>query len=585
MALINPSADTPITGMELRSMSRVGNGIALGALLLLCAVGLFVKLGAPAFFEPDEGRNAEKAREILLLDDWVTPHENFLVVLDKPIFYYWLVAASYRTFGISEWSARLPSALAGMGCIALVFFFALRFVGFWQALWSGLILVTSLEFYLLARIVIFDMTLTFLTTLSLLSFFCALHEETSLPRKSWLGLMYVSLGIATLVKGPIGVVLPGMVAFAYLLIGRKLSLLRELGLYFGIPFFLAIVVPWYYEVDRLNPGYLRYFLWEENFIRYLTPHFNRTEGWYYFFMVLAVGFLPWTVCIPVAIREAWRARRDDSQLFLLCWAVLPFLFFSFSHTKLPHYILPIFPPLALLVGISLEHKMSAAGKQRVWPLILSCFCLCLLLAGFLVAAVSPHLFRGAVQSAFAEMTLPLRVLALLVMIAVTAIGVFAWIVRWKSQIPLFVGLSCALVLYMDLLAAVLIGSSIGRSAHDLAAKASPYIQPDTQVVIYDTTLEGLPFYLNISQPIWIVWSGKKASVMGSFYLAEKGALSAPGFGQALLSFEEFDAQWATAPKNHFVVFIKRKNLPRLEQATAHPAKILFEDGGMDLVSN
>src|SRR5574342_1425960 len=125
MALINPSADTPITGMELRSMSRVGNGIALGALLLLCAVGLFVKLGAPAFFEPDEGRNAEKARAILLLDDWVTPHENFLVVLDNLIFYYWLVAASYRTFGISEWSARWPSALAGMGCIALVCFFAL----------------------------------------------------------------------------------------------------------------------------------------------------------------------------------------------------------------------------------------------------------------------------------------------------------------------------------------------------------------------------------------------------------------------------------------------------------------------------
>ncbi|HEY7221822.1 MAG TPA: glycosyltransferase family 39 protein [Candidatus Binatia bacterium] len=585
MALINPSADTPVTGMELRSMSRVGNGIALGALLLVCAVALFVKIGAPALFEPDEGRNAEKAREILLLDDWVTPHENFLVVLDKPIFYYWLVAASYRTFGISEWSARLPSALAGMGCIALVFFFALRFLGFWQALWSSLILVTSLEFYLLARLVIFDMTLTFLTTLSLLSFFCALHEPSDLPRKSWLGLMYFSVGIATLVKGPIGVVLPGMVAFAYLLIGRRMSWLRGLGLYFGIPFFLAIVVPWYYEVDRLNPGYLRYFLWEENFIRYLTPHFHRTEGWYYFLVVLAVGFLPWTVCIPGAIREAWRARRDDTRLFLLCWAVLPLIFFSISRAKLPHYILPIFPPLALLVAINLEHKMSAAERQRAWPLILSCFCLGLLLGGFLVAAASPHLFRGAAQFVFAEVTVPLRAAALLAMITVTGLGVFAWTVRWKTQSQLFVGLSFALVLYMDLLGSVLTGSSMGRSARGLAAKASPYIQPDTQVVIYDTTLEGLAFYLGISQPIWIVWSGKKASVMGSFYLAEEGALSAAGFGQVLLSFDEFYARWADAPENHFVVFIKRKNLPRLEQATAHPAKILFEDGGMDLVSN
>ena len=218
-------------------MSRVGNRIALGALLMLCAVALFVKLGAPALFDPDEGRNAEKAREILLLHDWITPHENFPVVLDKPIFYYWLVAASYQAFGVSEWSARLPSALAGLGCVALVFFFALRFFGFWEGLWSSLVLVTSLEFYLLARIVIFDMTLTFFTTLSLFSFFYALREEKSRRRTSWLGLMYVSLGAATLVKGPIGVVLPGMVVLVYLLICRKLFLLRELGLHFGIPLF------------------------------------------------------------------------------------------------------------------------------------------------------------------------------------------------------------------------------------------------------------------------------------------------------------------------------------------------------------
>ena len=118
MASIDTSVNNPAPVIEIGSMSRVGNRIALGALLMLCAVALFVKLGAPALFEPDEGRNAEKAREILLLHDWITPHENFAVVLDKPIFYYWLVAASYRAFGVSEWSARLPSALAGLGCAA-----------------------------------------------------------------------------------------------------------------------------------------------------------------------------------------------------------------------------------------------------------------------------------------------------------------------------------------------------------------------------------------------------------------------------------------------------------------------------------
>src|ERR1044072_9797830 len=120
--------------------SRSDHGIVLGAVLLLCAFALFAHLGAAALFDPDEGRNAEKAREILLLHDWITPHENFLVVLDKPISYYWLIAASYETFGVSEWSARLPSALAGAGCVLLVFFFALRFFGFWEGLWGAVVL-------------------------------------------------------------------------------------------------------------------------------------------------------------------------------------------------------------------------------------------------------------------------------------------------------------------------------------------------------------------------------------------------------------------------------------------------------------
>ena len=126
---------------------------------------------------------------------------------------------------------------------------------------------------------------------------------------------------------------------------------------------------------------------------------------------------------------------------------------------------------------------------------------------------------------------------------------------------------------------------MGRSTRDFAAKAAPYIQPDTQVVIYDTTLESLPFYLKISRPIWSVWSGEKASVFGSFYLAEKGAASAPGFDRALLTFDEFYREWAKAPKDHFAVFIKRKNLAHLEQQTAHAATIRVEHGSMLLVSN
>jgi len=573
---MNSTIDNSIDALEARSTFRVRNGVGLAALILLCAVVLFVDLGGPALFDPDEGRNAEKAREILLLHDWVTPHENFLAVLDKPIFYYWLVAASYKSFGISEWSARLPSALAGAGCVALVFLFARRFFGYWEALWSGLILVTSIEFFLLSRIVIFDMTLTFFITFSLFSFFWALHEENSRSRRLFLILMYVSLSGATLVKGPIGIALPAMVALVYLTISRKLSLVRKLELPWGILLFLAIVAPWYSQVELRNPGYLRYFLWEENFIRYLTPHFNRSQGWYYFLTVLAIGFIPWTLCIPEVIKQAWRQRREDNILFLSLWAALPFIFFSLSSAKLPHYILPIYPPLALLTGITIERKLTTAGSRHVWPLLLSCLCLFALTLCFIVGAWAPRLFPGAARFVLAGMSPLLRATALINTLGLATFAIFIWRGRWKTHATPFFGLCIGLILYMSLVAHALTRSSIRRSTRELVEKVSPLIDSTAQIIIYNTSFESLPFYLKISQPIWIVWSGEKSSVMGSFYLVERGARSAPGFGNALLTFEEFNDQWAKSPKKHFAVFMKQKNLSQLEDEIPNAAKHVVE---------
>src|SRR5262245_34735467 len=182
---------------------------------------LFVNLGSADLFEPDEGRNAEKAREILLLNDWITPHENFLPVLDKPMFFYWLVAFAYKIFGISEWSGRLPSALSALGCLFLVYRFARQRWGFWEARWSALILLTSVEFFLLSRVVLADMPLTFCITLALFSFYSALHAEDEKAKKLHCWFMYGALGVGTLIKGLIGLVIPGLVFFIYLLVTKR----------------------------------------------------------------------------------------------------------------------------------------------------------------------------------------------------------------------------------------------------------------------------------------------------------------------------------------------------------------------------
>ncbi|HKH21066.1 MAG TPA: glycosyltransferase family 39 protein, partial [Gammaproteobacteria bacterium] len=170
---------------------------------------LFYRLGDAALFEPDEGRNAEKAREILLLNDWITPHENFHAVLDKPMFFYWLIALSFKLFGVSEWAARLPSALAAFSCVLVVYLFVRRWWGEWEARWSVLALITSAGVFVFSRIVIFDMTLTAGITLALSAFYQAAHAPESKANWRVCAILYLALAAATLTKGLVGLVVPG----------------------------------------------------------------------------------------------------------------------------------------------------------------------------------------------------------------------------------------------------------------------------------------------------------------------------------------------------------------------------------------
>ena len=387
---------------------------------LVCLVIIFSSLGSSALFEPDEGRNAEKAREILLLGDWVTPHENFLPTLDKPVFFYWLVASSFILFGLSEWSARLPSALAALGCIFLVYRFAKLQWGWREALWSPLVLVTSLEFFLFSRIVIFDMTLTFCVALALFSLYAV--TQTNNPKAKRYGLlMYAAMGVRTLVKGPIAVVIPGMVIFFYLLFTRKWFLLRRLRIALGAVVYFAIVAPWYLWVEARNPGYLRYFLWEEHFVRYLTPHFGRTKTWYYFLLVLGVGFLPWSLFIPFAVKKLWNRPLSDVNLFLGLWVILPFAFFSASSAKLPDYILPIYPALALLIGQAVVPKIQDPETKRSWvPYIVGIFIVSFIVY-LLVGAAWPNLLASDIRPAIRESVFPLLLYGIMIC---TVLGVF-----------------------------------------------------------------------------------------------------------------------------------------------------------------
>jgi 4-amino-4-deoxy-L-arabinose transferase-like glycosyltransferase len=551
------------------------------ALLIFCVLLLLANLGGAALFEPDESRNAEKAREILLLRNWITPHENFLPVLDKPIFFYWLIALAYQLFGVSEWSARLPSALAALGCLVVVYRFARMGRGVWAARWSMLILLTSTEFFLLARVVISDMTLTFFITVALVSFYSAVRSENQRTRLLSCLLMYTALGLGTLVKGLPGLVVPGMVAFFYVLLTRKWRLLRELHLIEGAVLYLLLVTPWYAWAGAENPGYLGYFLRQEHFSRYWTEEFKHSESWYYFFAVLTVGFLPWTPLIPLTVKRLWE-RMDDRDLFLALWATLPFIFFSASSSKLPHYLLPVFPPLAILTAQTVVTMFSlkdvkSGGLFTVWGI---CVILLLYLAlGTIVPDVITWRIRGAVeQSRFA-----INVGAVLVL---SVCGFFAWSYRNRGgadQRRTFIstGLTLSTVFLVVLQLQDLF--SLTRSTKTLAESIAPYVN-ETRLVLFNTYPAGLMFYLRLNGPMSVVAaSGRKTPVMDSQYLQQEQATGVSRFGKVLFTAEEFSGVWSKADPS-MRVLLKEGHLSRFQREVGAATKPLIKAGGYLLVA-
>jgi 4-amino-4-deoxy-L-arabinose transferase-like glycosyltransferase len=544
---------------------------------------LLFQLGRVALFDPDEGRNSEKAREILVLNDWVTPHENFYPVLDKPIFFYWLVALSYKLFGVSEWSARLPSALAALGCLIIVYRFVDTRWGRWEALWSTMILLTCAEFFILARIVILDMPLTFFLTLALCAFYEAVHADEAKRRRLWCSAMYVSLGAATLIKGLIGVVLPGMVFFFYLLLTHRWSILRRIYLIPGALIFLAIVLPWYLQADARHAGYLRYFIWDEHFGRFTSENFDRAEPWYYFILVGLIGFFPWTLLLPFVVREYRKKSLDDKTLFLTLWVGLPFFFFSASESKLAHYLLPIFPALSILTAAALVTLWRKTETIRlafslIW--LAQSLAILYLIAGAIIPPILPVPIRAGVSA----MPQFFWFYGAFLVLSFAYLSVSSATRRLPTQPQLCLVHGFGMLLFLVFAVEIMFLVSHDRSARAVAEKVLSQIRESTQLVFYETHLAGMAFYLRAERPIWLVThSDKKRTFLGHYYEAAERKDLTTRWGDAIFDYEEFREKWQTA-KQPLLVVVKDKNLWRLARNVGEAPKKLAAVDGYALVT-
>jgi 4-amino-4-deoxy-L-arabinose transferase-like glycosyltransferase len=312
----------------------------------------------------DEPRYAQVAREMLVRHDYITPILYGKPWLEKPALFYWRAMFSFREFGVHDWAARFPSASFAFALVTLIYLHIRRFRRGGQ-LDAALITATCIGIVAFARGASTDMQLAAPFCIGMLGWYAWYETD----KKFWLFDLYFFNAAATLAKGPVAPFLAICIILAFAALRREWSLLKRTIWWPGIALYLAIVLPWYIAVSKRNPDFLKVFFLQHNLERFATNRYEHEQPVWYYLLVALFALMPWTVIALRALVDAvrlsfneWRARRakyhyvgherfgDAFPEFLILWALFPIVFFSFSRSKLPGYILPSLPPITILTG-------------------------------------------------------------------------------------------------------------------------------------------------------------------------------------------------------------------------------------------
>ena len=346
MAKLN-SNENRVTGNERNVFSLLITRYPLLVLILLSIILYFFKLGSFSLYDAAETTYGEFVKNIINSGDWLTLHYNGAVIFDKPPLYYWLVVLISKLIGFNEWAMRLPAALSGVLTVAITYLLGKKFYNERTGLLAGFIVMTAFQFLVQSRIAELDVVLTLFMTLAIYLFYLG---YTSGQKKYYLW-SYVPMALGILIKGLLGVALPAFAVFLFLLFKQELKKAKELQLPFGALIILLIGCPWY-VVEYLIHGkvFLDFalgFLFLSRFQGAVSGH---TGPWFYYFLALLLGFAPWSQFLPVGLWLTFKRWKNDPELLTLCFIVPAFIVFSVAKTKIPNYVLPLYPFLAIMVG-------------------------------------------------------------------------------------------------------------------------------------------------------------------------------------------------------------------------------------------
>ena len=552
---------------------------ALGAVALaILAVVYFTALvGIRPLSSPDEARYAEIAREMLAARDFVTPRLDGAPFLDKPPLLYWAEAAALAAFGVTPGAARLVPALAGAFGVFVAFAAARSLFGPRPALLGALVLATTPLYYAAGQFVNADLLVAVLIAATMLAFLVGLEDG----RSRWFFAAYACAALATLAKGLIGAVLPALVLGLTLLVAGRLRDLARSRLPAGLALYAAIVAPWFAIAQRANPDLFEYLVIGQHFGRYTAQSgFNNPQPWWFYPAVVAGGLGPWLPVVADAlVRRAGAARRaareHPAELAMIIWAAAVTAFFSVPATKIVGYILPVFPPLALLAGLHLHRMLEEPSRTPATPLVLAAAGT---LAGGIAAGAALAWLPPPVHAGDGYYPAAAAFAGLLVAAAISALA----LARRSRGVAIAALAAGAAVVCIG--AAVLGRHFIDGSAAELAQRFRSDLRAGDEVVHFRGYFYAVPFVLDRPRPDVVAdpWAPGEALARDNWrrelYLGRQRRPEAAGW---LVTLDELD-RLLQGPRKVFV-FVDEKDLPDLLKRA--PATVLGRSGRIVLVAN
>ena len=489
--------------------------LRLAAYAILAALLYLPALGQPALWEPDEGRYAEIAREMVLSGDYITPRDNYEIYFEKPPLVYWAEAAAIKIFGVNEFAVRFPAALFSVGQVVITAALAEAMLGATAGLLAALALALSPLFFILARFATLDPALAFFLTAALAAFYAASRERSfALPSsRKWMLTSSATLALATLAKGPVALLLGVAIVFIWLASERRAAEILRMPLVLCTLIYCAIVAPWFIFMELRNPGFLNFFFIHEHLQRYVS---SNEHGWgpWFFIPIVVGGTWPWIFFA----RLGWSSmRRDDGSesrdaaseqssssdqrrstaSFLAIWFTVIFAFFSIPRSKLGTYILPALPPLTIFAGYGLSRLSAIAATTRRR-----------LLAGFAIANLILAL-AGLIffETLLSKINPALALDGFLASFIIASGGVLMYAIgRESSRVPYAIAaITLAILATIPLTSRAREHASSISTYRNLAHIVQPFAARDCILGSYRHYIQSIPFYTGRRETRVLYW--------------------------------------------------------------------------------